>query len=299
MTIVTAKNDDIDKIYREIIDLELDRNVIELDTNGLTVVPPEKVAEPGFTEKALEIVLRIAEKRSGQKPDLEKGLSHANIEATAGQCGEQWMWRVLFDDLFFEEILMNRIALALITYLLGYSAKLSNSSALIKGPIDLDGPPKPLGLHSDNRGLPAPFPMFAQFANATWALTDYTLNNGCIGYLPGSHLLCRHPAPDEALDDVVPVEAKAGSLIIWHGNTWHAPFPRTAPGLRVSLLFYFCRDYMTTQERYRNEVPKEVLTRNTDRFATLMGLNDGYGWNDKGPDVALLKASRSGQNLYS
>ncbi len=299
MPAVTAKNDDVDAVYRDISEFRLHENIAELDAYGLTVVAAEKAAESGFAERALEAVLSAAQRRTGQRPDLEKGLTHANIGATSGQRGEQWLWRLLFDDPLFEQALMNRVCLALITYLLGYSAKLSNSSAVIKGPVDMDGPQKPLGLHSDNRGIPAPFPMYAQVANATWALTDYTLENGCVGYLPGSHLLCRQPTPDEALDDVVPVEAEAGSLIVWHGNTWHAPFPRTAPGLRVSLLFYFCRDYLTTQERYRDAVPAEVLARNPERFATLMGLKDGYGWDEKGPDVDLLKASRSGRSVHS
>ena len=209
------------------------------------------------------------------------------------------MWHILFDAPIFADALMNRASLALVTYLVGYSAKLSNSSALVKGPVDWQGPPRPLGLHSDNRGVPAPFPPYAQVASATWALTDYTLENGAVGYLPGSHKLCRQPTPDESLDAVVPVEAPAGSLIVWHGNTWHAPFPRTAPGLRVSMLFYFCREYMTTQERYREEVAEAMVNRHAPRFRTLMGLLDGYGWADEGPDVTLLRKSRSGSSQFA
>ena len=65
------------------------------------------------------------------------------------------------------------------------------------------------------------------------------------------------------------------------------------------MLNYFCRDYFTPQEKYRDEVPDEVLDRNSDRFATLMGLGDGYGWGDEGPDTDLLKKSRSGHNWHS
>jgi len=292
-------SEDLDRILAEIKVLGLETFVVELDANGLAIIPPDKVAPPGFADQLRDAVLRLSERRSGVIPDTVDGASHANIEATSGQRREAWMWRILFEDPLFETALMNRTQLALVTYLLGFSAKLSNSSAVVKGPVDLDGPVEALGLHSDNRGVPAPFPDYAQVANATWALTDYTLENGCVGYVPGSHRLRRPPTPDDALEQVVPVEAPAGSLLIWHGNTWHAPFPRTSPGLRVSVLYYFCRDYFTPQERYRDEVPAEILERNSPRFATLMGLADGYGWGEEGPDLQLLRASRAGRNQYS
>ena len=294
-----ASNEDLIAISAEIDALGPGHNIAELDADGLTVIAPDKVAPPEFIIRLREAVLRLATERSGIEPDIETGQTHANIEATSGQRGEAWMWRILFADPIFEEALMNRTVLAIITYLLGNSAKLSNSSAVIKGPVDWDGPVQAQGLHSDNRGVPSPFPAYAQVANATWALTDYTLENGCVGYVPGSHLRCRRPAVDEPLDEVVAVEAPAGSLLIWHGNTWHAPFPRTVPGLRISMLNYFCRDYFTPQERYRDEVPKVILDRNPPRFRTLMGLDDGYGWGDEGPDSTLLRASRAGQNQHS
>ena len=296
---VTADNPDIGRIYQEIQELGLETYVAELDTFGLTAIPPEKVGPQSFTQELRDKILALSEQRTGIKPDLGRGQSHANIKATSGQDGEVWLWRILFEDPVFEQALMNRTQLALVTYLLGFSAKLSNNSAVVKGPVDWNGPPKPLGLHSDNRGVPSPFPAYAQVANATWVLTDYTLENGCVGYLPGSHRLCRHPTPEEALDEIVPVVAPAGSLLIWHGNTWHAPFPRTAPGLRISMLNYFCRDYFTPQERYRDEVPEAMLDRNPPRFRTLMGLADGYGWGSEGPDSQLLRASRAGRNQHS
>ena len=299
MPAVDATAEGLDSVLAEIRELGLESHMVELDAYGLTVLPPERVAPREFTVRLRDAVLQLAERRTGVKPDFADGATHANIPATAGQQGEAWMWQILFDDPIFAEALMNRASLALLTYLVGYSAKLSSSSALVKGPVDWRGPPRPLGLHSDNRGVPAPFSPYAQVGSATWALTDYTLENGAVGYLPGSHKLCRQPTPDELLDAVVPVQAPAGSVIVWHGNTWHAPFPRTAPGLRVSMLFYFCRDYMTTQERYRERVPEAMLNRHAPRFRTLMGLLDGYGWADTGPDVTLLRKSRSGSSQFA
>ena len=286
MPAVAAVAEDLDEVLGGLRALRLEAHAAELDAQGLTVVPPERTAPAGFAARLREAVLQLAERRP-----------KAQLHTTAGQAGETWMWRILFAGRVFEEALMNPAGLALVSHLLGNSAKLSSSSALIKNPAP--GPAKPLGLHSDNRGVPAPFAPYAQVAAVTWALTDYSLENGALGYLPGSHKLCRQPTPDESLDAVVPVQAPAGSLIVWHGHTWHGPFPRTAPGLRISALFYFCREYMATQERYGDAVPPQLLARNPTRFRTLMGLADPYGWDERGPNMERLRASRSGRSQFS
>ncbi|MGI9261727.1 MAG: phytanoyl-CoA dioxygenase family protein, partial [Woeseiaceae bacterium] len=213
MPAADAVDDQLDSAVEDIRTLGLESQLAELESLGLTVIPPDKAAAPGFAGRLRDAVLRAAADRFGTEADLVDGSTHADIEATAGQRGETWLWRLLFEDPVFEEALENPVALALVTSLLGYSAKLSNSSAVIKGPVHIDAAPHALNLHSDNRGIPAPFPTYAQVANVTWALTDYSLENGCVGYVPASHLLCRQPTPNEALDAVVPVEAEAGSLI--------------------------------------------------------------------------------------
>ena len=288
MPAVDAVADDLDQVGGALQALGLAAQAAELDGKGLTVVPPQLAAPQGFAGRLREAVLRMAKERPAAK-----------LHKTAGQAGELWMWRILFDDPLFEEALMNPAALALVSHLLGLSAKLSSSSALIKEAAVPQGPVKPLGLHSDNRGVPAPFSPYAQVAAVTWALTDYTKDNGALGYLPGSHKLCRQPTPDESIAAVTPVEAPAGALLVWHGHTWHGPFPRTKPGQRISMLFYFCREYLAAQERYGEAAPPEALKRNPPRFRTLMGLADPYGWDEHGPDMARLRASRAGRSQYS
>jgi ectoine hydroxylase-related dioxygenase (phytanoyl-CoA dioxygenase family) len=73
-------------------------------------------------------------------------------------------------------------------------------------------------------------------------------------------------------------------LIVWHGHTWHGAFERTTPGLRVNLIYFFCRCYLKTSEAYGDNVPQEVLDRNPERFARLMGKYTSSGWKSEGPD---------------
>src|SRR5437588_7334502 len=86
-----------------------------------------------------------------------------------------------------------------------------------------------------------------------WVLTDYTVENGTFYMVPGSHRFCRHPTELEqpkfmggvAPDDIgTPVLAEAGSLIVFHGNTWHGTVPKMSEGPRVHVANAFCRNYV-------------------------------------------------------
>ena len=60
-------------IYKRIQELGLEQNILDLETYGFTVISPEKVAAPdGFLERIRDIVLRIANERTGVEFKLEE-----------------------------------------------------------------------------------------------------------------------------------------------------------------------------------------------------------------------------------
>jgi hypothetical protein len=71
-----------------------------------------------------------------------------------------------------------------------------------------------------------------------------------------------------------PVNCPAGSVLIWHANTWHEAAPRRAPGVRVSLVTHFSRWYLppTPLENPAPEITPPMLARNDEHFATLTGV---------------------------
>ena len=259
--------------WDELRRLALVDHIADLEANGLTVVPPHKVAPRDFVERLRAAVVRVAEERTGEPVDVEG----ATGEVYAGGFGRQ-MFYLLFEDDVFQEAVMNPTALALATYLLGDSCILSNTLAGLKGPGGGDLP-----IHCDNVMIPAPFPPYAQVCNVTWALTDYGPGSGQLQYVPGSHRLGRHPAPGEGRDDLVPVRAEAGSILFWHGNTWHGAAARERPGLRINLIVAMMRPYLRPQEAYKEHVTPEILAKNPPRFATLVGHDLAYGWTANGP----------------
>jgi ectoine hydroxylase-related dioxygenase (phytanoyl-CoA dioxygenase family) len=267
--------------WGDIVELGLERNIAELEATGLTVVEPERAAEPGFADRLRAAIVRVAEERGQGRLDLDRA-----FEPGRGAFGDVFglqLYYLLFEDAVFQEAIVNPIALALATYLLGESCIISNCLAGVKGPGGGD-----LGLHSDNVMIPAPFPPYAQVCNVTWALTDYDDETGPLVYVPGSHRLCRHPLPGEGREAVVPVRARAGSIIFWHGNLWHGALARRAPGLRVNLIVAMMRAYLRPQEPYREHVTREVLDANPARFATLLGQHLYYGWRAEGPQLTTL-----------
>ena len=276
-----------DKISGEIAALGLQAYISELDENGLTVIPPEVACPGGLSDRLLDACLRVAGRRNGTNPDLESdiGYSPKNSERFQGVLGSKdgdspigdLMQSILLEDEVFEEAMVNPVLLAIATYLCGYSSVLYSMGCFIKGTNNTELP-----LHADTDG-PSPLPSHASVVNLTYALTEFNRENGATAFVPGSHLWCRNPVGKETRvvdnSQAVAVECEAGSLVCWHGNTWHGAYNRVAGGLRVSIPLVIARPHVRTQENLIDRVPKQILERNPARFSILtqQGLYKGWG----------------------
>ncbi len=279
----------ITHLWPELRQLGLDTHIAELAVQGYTIVPPEKVAPPQYIGQLRDAVLAVSERRTGVKPDTETGSTHL---AGAHPLG-QFMRYVLFEDPVFEPVLTNPVLLGLITHLVGFDALLSLNDAMLKGPGGAT-----LAIHNDNGDLITPvYADQPQTANINLLLNDYEAGSGTIAFLPGSHLFRRQPTPGEMrelADEMVPVIAPAGSAVIWPANTWHMAFPRTDPGLRLTLLYDFCRGHLQTQSPFRADVTPEILARNPPRFAQLMHAHGVFPFRegDISPENRALSGRR-------
>lgn len=300
-----------ERVLREIQRLGLEQHVVELEAQGYTVL--RNALTPNQVARAKAAILSRVERDTGRSIDPE----HESGTALAGM---HYFAYLLYEDEVFEEILMEPRGLALITWLLGESCLLSSMGCHLRGPGGA-----PMMLHSDNgNGIPAPFSMVAMTANLNYALTPYSPEAGAVGVVPGSHRLARHPLPHEgfrptnmsaqecaerlkrgAVDGIewqeppgfAAMDLAPGDAVVWHGNTWHGVYRREIPGLRMNLAVYCNRQFVQTQESHGRAVPPDVLARhaNDERFRTLLGAKQPYGWGKEGPDYGLMAQVPRGQ----
>ena len=146
------------RIWDEISEMGLEKYVADMDHDGYCTLPPEIANPNNLAGRLLDALVDLAEKRNGERPDLETGATHAyqpkflygakNERYGRSQLKDQTpalkspadlgkedspfgdrMHSIFYEDPVFAEALMNPPMLAMVTYLLGYSAVLSNMAA--------------------------------------------------------------------------------------------------------------------------------------------------------------------------
>jgi len=270
---------------KAIADLKLEKYALELEMNGLTVVPPEVT---GVTlervDKMVELLLARGEELTGLHFDLDGGVvgeidySNLNLLGLAGQGigGEPppkltqiQIVQLAQLDRVFRDLAINPAALALVRQMVGHQdTRLSSTNSFIKWKGGGYG--SNLGMHCD-QSTPLPWGRIAMNANVNWCLTDYTKEGGAFAYVPGSHLRHHHPVFPAAVVQAVPVEAKRGSAIVFHGQLWHGAFPKKTDGLRVTISNYYRHATVVPQEDVQNTFPRD-LAKDCDDPQTLRGI---------------------------
>src|SRR3569832_1022156 len=262
--------------YREIQALGLESHVAEIDTYGFTVVPPEKAAPPGFAARLRDAVIRHTRGQNSADAHIntiDKGLRPVDGEHLFLTVGR---------DPVFREATVSPAGYALAQHILGASLRIYQSSSILKA-----GKILPVPMHCDSVSVPPPLPPWCTTCNVTWILSDYTKENGALFMVPGSHRLQRHPTLAEqpksiggqgSDDNVVPIIAKAGSICVFTGNTWHGAFGKDNNTTRDSNTTIYCRTYKKPAEK-NNDNTDEKNTPHDERFAELVWRNkwQGYG----------------------
>lgn len=276
--------------FDDLCRLDLVAHALELNIKGLTVIPPSKFAPPAFTSRLLDAVLGAFERRHGERLDY---INAESLPLALNSPLGVHMPFLIREDPVFLEYLANDTVFSMMRYMLGRNVVVSAFDALIKANGGSE-----LNLHTDEWYVPPPFAVHAGGCNVTCALTDYTIENGALTYVPGSHKHKRHPVGFEGAESAVPVEASAGSLIIWDGATWHGALPRRARGLRINLVNYFARPHMRTLEGFQGCFTDHELTAMPDRLSSLLGAKIGWGNREEPNDLSTPDARLFGVSAF-
>ena len=275
-------------LYRELKALGLIENLAELEAFGFTVIPPAQVGDADYHRQVQDAAYRVACDR--------KDCADADELAASFKEGQELLRFVLWDDPVFERLVLNPAALGLVQWLVGTDCVLSLANIWVKG----QGKSR-TAVHADWAQFDMPTMAVETYgANFNYLVTDYSREEGGLCFVPGSHLWRRWPSAEESeywSEHAHPVEAEAGSMIIWGDHTWHGSYSKATPGLRMMVLGMYNRPHMQTQEAYRETAINEALARNPARFTRLMNVYNAMPWG-KSPGAPRAGAPQGYLSLF-
>lgn len=299
------------KIADEIRQFGLERHVLDLEVDGLTVVPPDVhgVGEAQVDEM-VDLLLARSEQMIGCGFDLDRGPAEAldfapdadglaAIRKEGRRPGQFLIQQLARHHRAFRDLAVNPVAVALIRHMIGAEVtRFSSHNSFVKWQDDFGYGPT-LGLHADQTAMPLPWGRAALTANTNWCLTDYSKEGGSFAYVPGSHKRGRRPDQPRAATEAVPVECPKGSVIVFHGATWHGAFPRRIAGMRLSVANYYRHMMVTSQEDIQGSFPRELADDCDDpeSFRKLAGFGDRFPYRRQSqsvPTVARESAASAG-----
>ncbi|MFL2527989.1 MAG: phytanoyl-CoA dioxygenase family protein [Candidatus Azotimanducaceae bacterium] len=267
--------------------LGLNKYVAELEMNGYTVVPPSvtgvSIAE---IDHLTDLLLKKSEEligcpfsvESGPEAELDYGDYPGTLELMSGVKPAQFqLMQLCTFDRAFRDLAINPVAIALMEYLIQpESTRFSSHNCFVKWKGDGYG--ESLGLHCDQAGVPLPWGRISLNANTNWCLTEYTLENGPLAVVPGSHHRNSHPVMPGATEEAIPIECPKGSLIAFHGQLWHGAYPKKSDGLRITISNYYRHASISPQDDIPNHFPKELAEdcSDPDTFRRLAGFGTPY-----------------------
>lgn len=229
---------------------------------GLTIVPEVLTGE--VLEATREALYReIAWDRRSRR--------HVPHPFDADQSANVRVWNLVSKDPLFEDLATHPLVLAYVREVIGWPARLSTLS----GNINYPGA-KACVLHADQIWAPEPWPTKGPLGiNFGWCIDDFTRENGGTRVIPGSHRLNRLPRDGDNGQDMVSVEAKAGSLIIFESRLWHQTGDNVTSDVTRAAIFGFYQKplYMPAENWYLQTKP-EVIQHASEELLTLLGFRD-------------------------
>ncbi|MBB5519919.1 phytanoyl-CoA dioxygenase family protein [Amphiplicatus metriothermophilus] len=124
--------------------------------------------------------------------------------------------------------------------------------------------------HFDAGFYPAPRPRQCHAVSAIWAIDPFTEENGGTVVWPGSHLWAEGRKPT-GLDAHFAVEMPAGSVVVFHGDLWHAGGANASRAPRLAFTPQYCAQWLRTMENMSLAVPPSVVKDLSPDLQSLLG----------------------------
>ncbi len=236
--------------------MDLAPHLAQLKTDGYTIV--ERLIDDELIE-ALE----------SSVCDLEDRLSSAPSNNRFEGRHTTRTYNLLALDEIWQRVPVQPEVLTLIESMLGPECLVSSLASISLAPGE-----SAQVIHADDQIMPITKPHVATVANSIWALTDFTEANGATRVVPGSHLWDHGPdyfATDAKYDSIA-AEMTKGSVLVWHGSTWHGGGANTSDEVRVGVAMNYCAGYIRQQENQQLGIPPGVMATFSPQLRQLCGL---------------------------
>lgn len=254
--------------------IDLASHKADLERDGFTVL--ERLIPDDVVDALLADVRRLEE---------ELGGGPANNRFEGAQTTRTY--NLLARGEIWQQVPVQPEVLELIETMLGPQCLVSSLASISLAPGET-----PQVLHADDQIMPLAKPHVATVANSMWALTDFTEENGATRIVPGSH---RWPDPDYSRDDAetetIAAEMPRGSILVWHGSTWHGGGANTSDQVRVGVAMNYCAGFIRQQENQLLGIPPEIVASFSPQLRELCGFGMYRGLTgniDKQSPASLL-----------
>ena len=245
---------------------EKEQAIYELDVYGFTiateVLTPQEV--DAFRDALIRLDNEVGDERTGP-----------------GSCRHVSNLPTL-DPIFFPIIDNPRIS-PILEHYLEPTLILGSLNSRIVRPGDDDQ-----GFHSD---IPAEMLNMTSpvMMNTVWLLDDFSSANGGTRILPGSHKSgMGGPAKGSEVKYYVQPEAKAGSVLIFNGQCWHAGGANSSQANRHGLFAHYRKRMLLFQCDPHDQFPNEWHAQLTDRQKEILRMKHGVGV-PRGSDAQVFK----------
>lgn len=133
------------------------------------------------------------------------------------------------------------------------------------------------GARSSNEALPLHIDSFIPYKGeeciamqVAIMLEDSTVENGATLVIPKSHQSSKY-ADNKDYDKAIPLECKAGSILVWDSRLHHATTKNNTEGTRWSMIATFSRWFVKSMFNITESLPKEIYNQLTPKEKAILG----------------------------
>ena len=173
----------------------------------------------------------------------------------------------------FEQVILAPEVLELTGHVLGPEFKLSSLNARSPEPHNDSVQP----LHADAGAIADDAGYWV--ANSVWMLDDFTVENGALRVVPGSHRWGKLPQqaltdpyaphPDEQL-----VTGEAGTVVVMNAHLWHGATANRTTGARRAVHAFYTRRDKPQQQYQKRLLSEKVLQGLSAEARRILALDD-------------------------